>query len=82
MEIQFLLIASAGITTPRINHVIFTDTAEKATEEASTVVGQLAKAGYFSFDLFDTKQNNLIIASFRVEVPEPVVSVNTKPRRY
>lgn len=76
MEINFILVASGSVTTPRLNHVVFAREAERAKTEAQDVVRTLAKAGYFAFDLFEIDgETQTRIESYRVEIPEPVVTV-------
>ena len=81
MKIDFILVAGGSISVPRINHVIFQEDAERAKEEAKEAVALLAKAGHFTFDLFDCRDpenKTNVIASYRVEIPEPVVTIKTK----
>ena len=76
MKIHFILVASGSIVTPRVNHAIFYDDAERAKEDAKAVVASLSKAGHFTFDLYDVGgDEHKAIASYRVETPEPVVTI-------
>jgi hypothetical protein len=78
MEVNFVLIASGSIVTPRISHIIFTNDPERAKEQAIAMVSSLGKTGlYFNFDLFDVSggEGEVNIARFSVAIQEPVVTV-------
>ncbi|QIG69663.1 hypothetical protein EVB81_094 [Rhizobium phage RHph_I46] len=81
MKINFVLLASGSAMLPRISHAIFEDDVQHAKKEAERVCAQLSKAGYFIFDLVDVSKHphaDVIIESYRVETPEPVVTVHGK----
>jgi hypothetical protein len=78
MKIEFLLLASGSSLAPRITHAIFEVSVELAKEEAIRVVTTLSKAGYYMFDLFDVRDGDVLVESYNVETPAPVVTVKGK----
>ncbi|QNH71560.1 hypothetical protein PP938_gp170 [Rhizobium phage AF3] len=79
MKVEFILIASGSLTMPQIRHSIFEVSDILAKGEAVKVVSQLSKAGYFLFDLIDVRdETHVRIESYKVETPEPVVTVKGK----
>ncbi|QGZ14293.1 hypothetical protein PP940_gp053 [Rhizobium phage RL2RES] len=74
----FILLASGSSLAPRITHAMFEESNLLAQEEAVRVVKQLCKAGYYVFDLFDVREDHVLVESYRVEIAEPVVTVKGK----
>lgn len=79
MNVDFMLVASAGVSLPGIRvAVIAADTEAAKFECQQYLVAALSKAGYHRFTLFDTRRLNangadIPIATFRVEPQEPIV---------
>lgn len=74
--VKYLLLATGSVTTPRLDITLAVDTHKGATAAATKIVKQIAAAGYWSFDLFDISEGtDTLIESYRVEHPEPVVTV-------
>jgi hypothetical protein len=80
MKPSHILVATGGITTPRIQHAFFeaatSGTEARVNREAERVAATLAKAGYFQFSLHALADDGTFaeLASYRVETLEPVVS--------
>ncbi|QIG68026.1 hypothetical protein EVB55_091 [Rhizobium phage RHph_Y68] len=74
----FILLASGSSITPCITHAMFESLTELAQEESIRVIKQLSKAGYYVFDLFDVREDHVLVESYRVETPEPIVTVKGK----
>jgi hypothetical protein len=75
MKTDIILTASGSLSIPQLNIALF-DTAERAKVEASRIAAALSKSGYFNFYLYDvSSENHVQIATFKVEVQEPVVTV-------
>lgn len=79
MKIEFVLLASGHITTPRISHAVMVQegNVDAARAEAIAVVKELSKGGrYHRFDLFDVREEtHVCIGRFDVEIPEPIVTL-------
>ena len=80
MNIKYMLTASGSITMPMINHVLRINEITHAQSEAIDAVKTLSKAGFYQFHLWDmTEIDHLgqykLIEEYRVELPEPMVTV-------
>ena len=77
MKANFVLVAMGSATTPRLNSMILEDHEEHAKKIAKEQVGQLSRAGYFNFTLFDVRvdEKHVLICSFSVEQPAPIVTI-------
>jgi hypothetical protein len=79
MNVEFLLVASAGPTMPVIRHAVQAGSEETAKFECQQyLVAALSKAGYYRFTLFDTRRLNangadIQLATFRVVSQEPQI---------
>lgn len=74
---EFYLVAMGSIIHPRITHTIFDVRTEAVESESMKVAGMLSKAGYFTFYLYDAKEegeNQKPLKAFSVKQPEPVVT--------
>jgi hypothetical protein len=72
---EYILVASGSITAPQLDILVYDTDDFNATERAKKMVAQLSKGGYFSFNLYVVKDEHKVVATFRVETPEPVVTV-------
>ena len=77
MKVDYVLVATGNFLMQPIHHGIVTVNDKIAIEKCLERVKTLSKAGYFSFTLFDVKDesDHKQICIFRVEQPEPIVSV-------
>lgn len=73
MKANYILIASGSSFTPRLDIMISEEVDGRAVEVAQRQVAALCRAGYFNFELFDTKENHVRVCGFTVETPEPIV---------
>lgn len=74
---EYILVASGSVVNPQLNIVVEGD-ATRAINTSKNMVAALSKGGYFHFYLYEVIADHLLIATFQVETPEPVVNVTVK----
>lgn len=72
--VQYWLVASGKMTTPRLNISVWELDDFRAIKQAKKVVEQLTQAGYYSFELFEGEDRR--VRRFTVET---TVEVKEQP---